>query len=160
MQGTDWEELKNAASDPGIWAGHPAQNRHEAEVFEPYFNMLLDSGAALVIRDAARDIIGCSVYYTDTNAPVRLSIGFTFLTRNHWGGATNRQVKSLMLGHLFKSASEAWFHIAPTNVRSQVATQRLGAVFTHDASIDLAGGAQPWRCYCLTKEAWSGVARS
>lgn len=147
--------LAQAASDPLIWSGHPARNRHESVVFNPYFDMLLTSGAALTIRDDTGRIIGCTVYYTDTSAPSRLSIGFTFLVRDHWGGTTNRIVKRLTLGHLFGAASEAWFHIAPDNHRSQTATTRLGAVFTHEADIDLAGGVARWRCYCLTRESWA-----
>ncbi|MEP1520086.1 GNAT family N-acetyltransferase [Ascidiaceihabitans sp.] len=150
----DRQGLTQAASDPLIWAGHPVRNRHEPAVFEPYFDMLLASNAALAIRDKTGRIIGCTVFYTDTNAPSRLSIGFTFLERAHWGGNTNRIVKRLTLGHLFTYCSEAWFHIAPDNVRSQTATMRLGVVFTHEADIDLAGGETRWRCYCLTQEAW------
>lgn len=155
LQDGDRASLAHAASDPLIWAGHPASDRHEAAAFNPYFDMLLSSGSALVIRENAGRVIGCSVLYTDTNAPSRLSIGFTFLVRDHWGGSTNRCVKRLMLGHIYETASEAWFHIAPTNIRSQTATTRLGAVFTHEDDIDLGGGTQRWRCYCLTEEAWS-----
>lgn len=153
-QGSDRAGLMQAASDPLIWAGHPARDRHESAVFAPYFDMLLASGSALTIRDSDAHIIGCTVYYTDTNAPTRLSIGFTFLVRAHWGGDTNRVVKRLTLGHLFASSSEAWFHISPDNQRSQTATTRLGAVFTHEADIDLGGGANRWRFYCLTRENW------
>ena len=123
-------------------------------MFTPYFEMLLSSGSALTIRDRRDRIIGCTVYYADTTAPTRLSIGFTFLIREHWGGNTNRIVKRLTLGHLFVTASEAWFHISPENQRSQTATTRLGAVFMHEADIDLGGGATRWRCYCLTRETW------
>jgi len=150
----DRDPLAEAASDPEIWAGHPARTRHERVVFDPYFDLLLSSGAALAIRDAGNCVIGCTVYYSDTNAPSRLSIGFTFLVRAHWGGKINRIVKRLTLGHLFTAKSEAWFHIAPTNLRSQTATKRLGAIYMHEANIDLGGGAQTWGCYCLTSEKW------
>jgi RimJ/RimL family protein N-acetyltransferase len=146
--------LATAASDPQIWAGHPATNRYENSVFNSYFDMLLASGSALTIRDKEGRVIGCTVYYTDTNAPSRLSIGFTFLIRKHWGGDTNHVVKRLTLGHLFATTTEAWFHIAPTNHRSQTATSRLGAKFIHEADIDLGGGIQRWGCYCLTVENW------
>lgn len=154
IQEGDRDALASAASDPQIWVGHPATNRHEFSVFNSYFDMLLSFGSALVIRDKGSRVIGCTVYYTDTNAPSRLSVGFTFLVRDHWGGSTNRVVKRLMLGHIFEATSEAWFHIAPTNHRSQTATTRLGAVFTHEADIDLGGGSLRWRCYCLTTEKW------
>ena len=154
IQESDRDALAHAASDPQIWAGHPATDRHRSEVFNPYFDMLLSSESALIIREKGNRAIGCSVYYTDTSAPSRLSIGFTFLVRDHWGGDTNRIVKRLMLGHIFENASEAWFHIAPTNRRSQIATTRLGAIFTHETDIDLGGGTQRWGCYCLTTENW------
>lgn len=151
----DRQGLTQAASDPLIWQGHPVRDRHKEGVFIPYFNMLLGTNAALTIRDREKRIIGCTVYYTDTNAPSRLSIGFTFLVRAHWGGNTNRIVKRLTLGHVFAHTSEAWFHIAPDNLRSQTATMRLGAVFTHEADIELAGAAARWQCYCLTQESWN-----
>lgn len=154
VQESDRDALAYAASDPQIWAGHPATNRHESAVFNQYFDMLLSSESALIIREKGGRVIGCSAYYTDTNAPSRLSIGFTFLVRDHWGGETNRKVKRLMLGQIFEKSSEAWFHIAPTNHRSKTATTRLGAVFTHETDIDLGGGSQRWACYCLTTENW------
>lgn len=160
LQESDRYALATAASDPLIWAGHPAVNRHDRAVFNPYFDMLVTSGSALIIRDAEGHVIGCTVYYTDANAPSRLSIGFTFLTRKQWGGDTNRIIKRLMLERIFATASEAWFHIAPTNRRSQIATTRLGAVFVHEADMDLGGGAQRWRCYCLTAENWNAVEQS
>lgn len=160
LREADRDPLTVAAADPLIWAGHPARDRHDRAVFDPYFSMLLSSGAGLAIRDEAGRVIGCSVYYTDTNAPSRLSIGFTFLVRDRWGGGTNRGVKRLMLDHLFATGSEAWFHIAPINIRSQTATKRLGAVFTHEADLDLGAGARRNRYYCLTRECWMANERA
>jgi N-acetyltransferase len=155
LRETDRDGLAEAASDPAIWVGHPASNRYQREVFDRYFDTLLSIGGALIILDDDQRVIGCTAYYTDTNHPSRLSLGFTFLVRDLWGGATNRIVKRLSLGHLFGSASEAWFHIAPSNGRSQAATQRLGAVYLHDAVVDLGGGPLVWRYYCLSQEKWA-----
>ena len=152
----DRAALAEAASDRTIWEGHPAKDRYLAEVFAGYFETLLSIGGCLLITDKANGkVIGCSAYYTDRNAPQRLSIGFTFLTCAHWAGLTNRALKRLMLGHIYEHVSEAWFHIAPDNYRSQAATKKLGAVLTHEDQMDLGGGAQFWRCYCLTREAWA-----
>jgi RimJ/RimL family protein N-acetyltransferase len=159
LENRDRNALAEAASDPLIWAGHPSNIRHERAVFDPYFDMLLSSGSALAIRDSDGRMIGCTAYYSDTNVPSRLSVGFTFLVRAHWGGSTNRAVKRLTLGHLFSVKSEAWFHIAPSNHRSQTATMRLGAVFTHEDDIDLGGGSLCWKCYCLTRESWAANER-
>ncbi len=151
----DRAALGKAASDRRIWEGHPAKDRYIEEVFAGYFKTLLNIGGCLLIIDKIKgEVIGCSAFYTDRNAPQRLSIGFTFLTCAHWGGQTNRALKRLMLGHIYEHASEAWFHIAPENYRSQAATKKLGAVSTHEDKMDLGGGLQLWQCYCLTSEAW------
>ena len=151
----DVEGLYEAASDPKIWAGHPATDRYKKSVFRTYFKSLLNIGGCLIAFIDGDDIpIGCSSYYTDTNANHRLSIGFTFLTVNHWGGATNRKFKRLMLNHAYRHSSEVWFHIAPSNIRSQKATKKLGAVLTHTDKLDLGGGMIDWQCYCLTQETW------
>ncbi|MEM8684627.1 MAG: N-acetyltransferase, partial [Pseudomonadota bacterium] len=35
---TDWEALYAAASDPAIWAQHPASDRYLESVFRQYFD--------------------------------------------------------------------------------------------------------------------------
>lgn len=152
----DRTALTEAANDPVIWAGHPARDRYQASIFSSYFDALRKTGGCLLAIDQNNEeVIGCSAFYTDLNAPSRLSIGFTFLTCDHWGGSTNRAMKSLMLSHIYRSASEAWFHIAPQNLRSQAATKKLGAVFMHEDKMDLGGGPQQWQCYGLTRETWN-----
>lgn len=151
----DFAGLYTAASDPETWAGHPVKNRHDESVFRPYFDFLLKSGGTLVIEDAkSGKIIGCSRYYTPPDMPGTIAIGFTFLNHAYWGGAWNFEVKRLMLGHAFGAYDTVWFHIDPTNVRSQTATQRLGAVHGYDTGLDLSGVEAPWKCYRLTREAW------
>jgi RimJ/RimL family protein N-acetyltransferase len=59
-----------------------------------------------------------------------------------------------MLDHAFKSFREVWFHIAPSNIRSQKATAKLGAKHTGDAVFNFSGSATLWMCFCLTKQAW------
>ncbi|WP_221931151.1 GNAT family N-acetyltransferase [Aliiroseovarius halocynthiae] len=55
----DREALFNAASDPQTWAGHPAKDRYQRDVFDPYFDMLLASGGTLIVIDRATDqVIG------------------------------------------------------------------------------------------------------
>lgn len=156
----DFEPLQSAASDPATWAGHPARDRHETHVFEPYFQFLLASGTALVILDRKADrIIGCSRYYSAPDRPDGIAVGFTFLSNAYWGGETNFEVKRLMLGHAFRWYPEVWFHIDPTNVRSQRATAKLGAKPIYDATLDLSGTPASWICFSLTREAWSEVLR-
>ena len=151
----DREGLTTAASDPEIWAQHPAKDRWKPEVFRPYFDKLLASGATLAFRDRASDaIIGCSRYYTAPDMPGTISIGFTFLARPYWGGVANRVIKAAMLGHAFRDFDAVWFHIDPDNTRSQMATMKQGAQHVYDATLDMGGGAVPWRCYRLDRAEW------
>ena len=114
----DLPALSLAASNPQIWAGHPSKNRYESEIFADYFAFLLASGGTLAIFDGDR-MIGCSRFYIPAEYPDQLSIGFTFIHCDYWGGDTNRAIKKLMLGHAFDTADAVWFHIDPTNIRSQ-----------------------------------------
>lgn len=156
LTGEDREGLYEAASDPLVWAGHPATDRHERAVFDPYFTFLLGTGASLAVAEASDRVIGTSTYYVEPGAvPARLSIGFTFLARDHWGGATNRTLKALMLGHLFEHADAAWFHIGPANIRSQRATGKLGARRFGREALDLGGGTQEWEQYVLARPDWN-----
>ncbi len=151
----DYDGLYRAASNPETWAGHPAHDRHKPEVFCPYFDMLLASRATLVVIDiASGDIIGCSRYYTAPDRPGTISIGFTFLDQRYWGGTVNRAMKALMLAHAFAQFDAVWFHIDPTNIRSQKATMKLGARHAYDAELALGSAPAPWKIYRLDREDW------
>ena len=153
----DYDGLYDAASDPLIWAGHPAKERHLEGVFRPYFCSLLQSGATLAIRDRANGaIIGCSHYYVAPGVEDDISIGFTFLRRDYWGGATNRELKTLMFDHAFNTFETVWLQIGPDNIRSQLATQKLGAEFSHEEVLDLSNGKTNMYCYRLERAVWQG----
>ncbi|SPF79199.1 hypothetical protein ALP8811_03137 [Aliiroseovarius pelagivivens] len=154
----DREDLFAAASDPETWAGHPAKDRCQRAVFDPYFDMLLAAGGTLVVFDKAEGkVIGCSRYYVGPDAPGDIGIGFTFLNHRFWGGEVNLRMKQLMLDHAFVHFDRVWFHIAPDNIRSQKATMKLGAEFTSDEDLDLSGSILPWKCYQLDRQAWKRV---
>lgn len=154
----DFDALQTVASDPRIWAGHPAKQRHRREVFAPYFDFLLNSGGTLVVFDRARDtIIGCSRYYVPPDQPQEIGIGFTFLAAEYWGGEVNFSMKELMLDHAFEHFPNVWFHIDPTNLRSQKATEKLGAVRMADARLTLGAEPADWMCYRLTRGAWAAI---
>ena len=156
----DFEGLYEAANDPEIWAGHPVKDRYKREVFESYFRFLIDGGTALVIRDRSADrIIGCSRYYAAPDRPDDIAVGFTFLHRAYWGGATNRELKRLMVEHAFAHVSAVWFHIDPTNIRSQKATAKLGAQHIYDADLDLSGKIVRWMCFRLDRQIWKIKSR-
>jgi len=156
MVEADRELLYKAASDPEIWAGHPARQRYLRDVFDPYFDGLLAAGGTLVARETSTErVIGCSRFYVPTEAPGALGIGFTFLVRDHWGGQSNRDMKTLMLDHAFAKVDTVWFHIDPSNQRSQRATAKLGAVYVETASLFLNGRAGTWQRWRLKRQDWT-----
>ncbi len=161
LTAADRAGLRAAASDPRTWEQHPARERWKPEVFDPYFDFLLAAGGVLAARDGDR-IVGCSRFYAVPDQPPEapgtdIAIGFTFLAPTHWGGSWNREMKRLMLAHVFASRPRVWFHIAPQNLRSQIATTRLGAEWRYDAVLDLGTGPSLTRCYLLTAGSWAAA---
>lgn len=155
LRESDRKALFHAASAPETWAGHPARDRYKPEVFNPYFDGLMAAGGTLVVIQRATDeIIGCSRFYVAADAPNDIAIGFTFVHHSHWGGRVNLAMKLLMLNHALETFERVWFHIDPSNIRSQKATAKLGAVARDDAELDLGAGLLVWKRFCLTKDAW------
>lgn len=140
--------LRAAASDPKIWEQHPAKARWRAEVFAPYFDFLLSTEQTLAF-ELAGQIIGCSRFYPVPNEPGDWGIGFTFLTRAHWGGQMNGRIKALMIDHLLAARRRAFFHIGPDNIRSQKATAKLGASWIYDCELDLGNGPAAYKTYVI-----------
>ena len=152
---SDFEGLFLAASDPQIWAGHPASDRYERPVFEAYFAARLATGKTLAVIDIDSGlIVGMSSYYTPPDLPDSIAIGYTFLVRAKWGGETNRELKQLMVEHAFKAYDTVYLHIAPSNIRSQKAAMKIGAVHLYDAELNLSGAPALCKCYALTREQW------
>jgi N-acetyltransferase len=153
---TDRDGLFAMARDPAVWAGHPARNRHEPAVFDPYFEILLASGGTLAVFDRANGrVIGCSRYYEAPDQPKSIAIGYTFLGRQYWGGSTNMAMKTLMFDHAFQKVDTIWLHIDPSNIRSQHATARLGAAHAYDAALIMGGKAGLWQCWRITRADWA-----
>ncbi len=151
----DLEPLYRYASDTLLWADHPASDRYNRPVFEQWFRDALDYGSTLVAVDTRTgDAIGSSRYYLLDTRRQEVAIGFTWLARPHWGGATNAAMKSLMLAHAFEQRvgiKTVWFHIAPSNTRSQIATTRIGASLSHSEVIPAIGDAVQL-CFKMTRE--------
>jgi RimJ/RimL family protein N-acetyltransferase len=124
----DWAPLFDLASDPLVWALHPASDRWREEVFRPYFEEGLASGGALVAVDEATGrVIGWSRYWPEFVGPGEIEIGWTFLARAYWGGAYNGEMKRLMLAHAFQFVDRVILRIGETNARSRRAAEKIGA---------------------------------
>jgi len=144
----DFEQLYRVAADPLIWAQHPSPLRYQREIFQPWFLEGIKSKGALVVEHLASGfIVGTSRYYDFDAVAQQVSIGFTFLSRDYWGGQTNSELKKLMLSHAFNWVNTVWFHVAPQNFRSQRALEKIGASLSHRAVKELTGGSQEYLFY-------------
>ena len=81
----DFEALYLAASDPQIWELHPDSERYKRDIFQQrFFESALASRGALVIEESDTGrIIGSSRYYEWNPDAQEISIGYTFIARNH-----------------------------------------------------------------------------
>ena len=124
----DFDPLFAVASDPEVWALHPASDRWREPVFRAYFEDGLASGGALVaVDEATGSIIGWSRYSPEFVEPGEIEIGWTFLGRPWWGGVYNGEMKRLMLAHAFRFVDRVILRIGETNARSRRAAEKIGA---------------------------------
>jgi RimJ/RimL family protein N-acetyltransferase len=123
----DFDALYEAARDPLVWEQHPVRDRYRLEVFRTFFEEAISSGGALAVETNGGEIIGSSRFHGFDPVLGEVEIGWTFLARSHWGGPTNRELKSLMLGHAFQFVERVVFLVGPENWRSQRALEKLGA---------------------------------
>lgn len=123
----DWAGLFAAAADPLVWELHPSSDRWQEDVFRAFFSDGLASGGMLTVRDTSSGaVIGSSRFSTEFAEEGEVEIGWTFLARAHWGGATNREMKQLMLTHAFGTFDAVIFCVGESNVRSRRAVEKIG----------------------------------
>lgn len=155
LQPEHWRALMQAASDPLIWTLHPEPERYKPDVFRPVFDGGLTSGGAYLICDKqSGEVLGTSRYYEFDAAQQEVAIGYTFLVRSRWGGATNTELKHLMLTHAFSFANTVWFHVGEQNLRSRRAVEKLGARYTHTDITSPTGVARATVFYRLDRTTW------
>ncbi|MEO7214109.1 GNAT family N-acetyltransferase [Mucilaginibacter sp.] len=152
LQAADFDRLFEVAADPLIWELHPAKDRYKREVFQLYFDDAVASNTSfLVIDKASGELIGCTRLYAMNPDESSVAIGYTFLARKYWGGAYNRSMKSLLIEYVFKAVDNVLFHIATTNIRSQKATEKIGASKVGEVNFDHYGTKLLHYEYRLTK---------
>lgn len=122
----DFETLYAVASDRLLWQQHPHSDRYKPDVFRGFFDDAMRSGGALLITTKDGTAIGSSRYDHYDQAGSEIEVGWTFLARSHWGGGTNRELKSLMLDHAFRFVDRVVFLVGPGNLRSQRAVEKIG----------------------------------
>jgi len=125
----DFDALFAVAADPLIWEQHPNSDRYKEEVFREFFRGAMESGGALLARDATTgEVVGSSRYHGYDEAASEIEIGWSFLARRCWGGAWNREMKTLMLRHALQFVRCVVFLVGPNNIRSQKAMEKIGGV--------------------------------
>jgi N-acetyltransferase len=157
----DWAELFAAGSDPKIWEVHPVPDRYTEAEFRKFFDGALNSkmGFVFVDRKSGR-LIGSSRYYGYEPAISEIEIGWTFVIREFWGGATNREVKRLMLDHAFTFVDAVIFWVGDTNWRSQGAMTKIGGIKREGLFTRELSGDRPYFIYEITKARYQGGGRA
>ncbi len=144
----DWEAMYAVASDPLIWEVHPAHDRWQEPVFRRYFSDALASGGGLTIIDKATGtVIGASRYHGYEPDRDEIEIGWTFVARAYWGGAYNREIKRLMLDHIFQYAGTVLFIVGERNVRSRRAMEKIGGELIDRTSERMMAGERVRHVY-------------
>lgn len=123
----DFENLYKVAQDPLIWSLHQNSDRYQLPVFKQFFKDAIDSRSAFVVIDTtSNEIIGSSRYKLTEDSEKAVEIGWTFLSRDFWGGTYNKSFKGLMINHAFQYFDYILFHVDQNNFRSQKAVKKLG----------------------------------
>jgi len=139
----DFEALYRVASAPLIWAQHQSTTRYQEPVFRQWFNDALTAKSVLIVIDRhSGKIVGSSRYYEFNEEKREVAIGYTFLSREKWGGSANKELKQLMLEHAFQWVDTVWFHVSGQNIRSQRAMEKIGGQLSHKSTTPLNGGTQ------------------
>jgi len=124
----DFEDLYAVASDPKIWEQHPNPDRWKKEIFQGFFEGALQSKGAFKIVDQLTDhTIGSTRFYDYNKKDNSIFIGYTFYSTPCWGKGINPMVKNIMLNYIFQFVTKVHFHIGASNIRSQIAIERIGA---------------------------------
>lgn len=158
LSADDWEALFAVASDPEIWAIHPQHDRWQEPVFRAYFADALAQGGALAVIDRTTGaIIGSSrMQGYDPADGGSVEIGWTLLARSHWGGAFNREMKRLMLGHALKFVERVDFRVGEGNLRSRGAMEKIGGRLSDRSDIvDTASGPVRHVVYEITRDSFA-----
>ena len=145
----DFNALYAVASDPLLWEQHPEADRWKRSEFQHFFQdgLTNDLGCFVIKEKRSGRPAGSTRFYGFDEADRCIRIGYTFIVRELWGTAANREIKEAMLTCAFKVVDRVFFDIGPQNFRSIAAVKKLGAVFSHDESDSKA-------VYMLSKQQW------
>ena len=150
---SDWESMFAAAADPEIWVQHPSSDRYTEPAFRQYFDDAIECGSAFAFVDRrSGKIIGSSRYHGFDPVTREVEIGWTFLSRDYWGGSYNSEIKRLMLDHAFLFVDKVVFWVGETNMRSRRATEKIGGVRRCGVHYRDISGDSPYVVYEVRKD--------
>jgi RimJ/RimL family protein N-acetyltransferase len=157
----DWTELYAVGSDPKIWEVHPVPDRYTEPKFRQFFDDAVNSKMAFTFVDReSGEIVGSSRYYGHEPQLGEIEIGWTFLARSRWGGASNREVKRLMLDHAFTFVDTVVFWVGETNWRSLGAMAKIGGVKREGLYTRELSGDRPYFILDITKDRYQAGGRA
>lgn len=147
----DFDQLYKVASDPDIWTMHPFPDRYKPEIFKAFFADGLESSGAFAIFDRADGAMIGSTRFDNYDADAdEIEIGWTFFACSHWRSGYNREVKALMLNHVFPHVGNVMFQVGARNFRSRTAMERLGGRLVKEYVLELQGQRRDYVKYRLT----------
>lgn len=150
---TDWAAMFAAAADPKIWEQHPDHDRYTERAFRLFFDDAVRSGMAFTIIDRqSGKIIGSSRYHGHDPLAREIEIGWTFLSRDYWGGSYNFEIKRLMVDHAFTFVDTVVFWVDESNLRSRRAMEKIGGVLRDGIQFKEGGGDRPYVIYEIRKD--------
>lgn len=151
----DFEILYTVASDPEIWQQHPNKDRWKKDVFRTFFEGAVQSGGAFKVVDKATGmVIGSTRFYDYQPEDNSIFIGYTFFATSCWGKGINQQVKNLMLDYIFQFVDQVNFHVGESNIRSQIAISRLGAIKVGQQEVTYVGETAKLNFVYTINKAW------
>jgi len=152
---SDFETLYTVASDPEIWQQHPNKDRWKKDVFRTFFEGAVQSGGAFKVVDKTTGmVIGSTRFYDYQPEDNSIFIGYTFLATSCWGKGINQQVKNLMLDYIFQFVDQVNFHVGESNIRSQIAISRLGAIKVGQQEVTYVGETAKLNFVYTINKAW------
>jgi RimJ/RimL family protein N-acetyltransferase len=115
----------------------------------------LESKTAFIIIDKlSGHVIGSTRFYDYNDTQSSIAVGYTFLGRPYWGGVYNKSIKSLLINYAFQYVNKVILQIAATNLRSQMATIKLGAIKTGEFLMETPNEKRLCYEYAIYKDKW------
>lgn len=130
------EELYTAAADKELWALIPTDCSERDTFYKTYEFAISERTAGnqypfVIIHKDTNKIIGSTRLFEIYPADKKLEIGWTWITKDHWGTTINLECKLLLLTYCFETlkTNRVQLKTKDTNFRSRKAIEKIGGIF-------------------------------